>query len=319
MMETEETQQNTSEPQVTEPMDEATSNPSPPPAPQVDQNQFFTLEDVPPSKWRSRILEILAWAQVQSQKPFATQATVIAQILPRFLGRLKEWWTNLGQYRQMQDIQSVNIETFVTHIHNEFVGAPFYHINKQREEYLQMKCYSFQKSDLERHYSNMSSRFYAINGLDDTNLKQAYLNFLPDPLGNETSKLLSTKNLTVTTASLGEIYQNALLALEKFCNTSKFLKQLDTLGKKLGSACTDHISIKCKDEKACDYRTTKKSHFKKSSQKNSFSLLKWQFLKKKKFKGKTTDTCYICKKRAILQKIALVEKEVSICSSKQNR
>jgi len=112
-----------------------------------------------------------------------------------------------------------------------------------------MKCCSFQKSDLEKHYAGMSSRFYAISGIDDANLKQAYLNSMPEPLGNETAKMLATKNLTVATASLGEIYQNSLLALEKFCNTSKFLKQLDTLGKRLGIACNNHLSIKCKEKK----------------------------------------------------------------------
>lgn len=143
----------------------------PPPLSNMDQHRFFTLEDVPPSKWRGRLLEILAWAQVQLQKPQATQAEIIAQIPPRLLGRLKEWWTNLVEYRQMQALQSVNVKTFITHLHNEFIGAPFYQIDKQREEYFQMKCCSFQKSDLKKYYAGMSSRFYAINGIDDANLK----------------------------------------------------------------------------------------------------------------------------------------------------
>lgn len=42
---------------------------TPPHPPYMDQNRFFTLEDIPPSKWRARLLEILAWAQVQLQKP----------------------------------------------------------------------------------------------------------------------------------------------------------------------------------------------------------------------------------------------------------
>lgn len=84
--------------------EEASSVPlPPPPPPSIDQNRFFTLEDVPPSKWRARLLEILVWAQVQLQKPSATHPDVIAQIPPRLLGRLKEWWTDLGQYRQLQD------------------------------------------------------------------------------------------------------------------------------------------------------------------------------------------------------------------------
>lgn len=163
----------------------------------------------------------------------------------------------------MQALQSVNVETFVTHMHNEFIGAPFYQIDKQRKKYLHMKCCSFHPKDLEKHYEEMSSRFYAINGIDDTNLKQAYLNSMPEPLGNETAKMLSTKNLTVSSASFGELYQNSLLALEKFCNTSKYLKQVDILGKKLGSACVSPFPIKCTDPKHCDCSPKKKHHFKK--------------------------------------------------------
>lgn len=83
MMETEE---KTPEPQVTEPIEEEASSSIPfstPNLPHMDQNRFFTLEDVPPSKWRSRLLEILAWAQVQLQKPMTTQSEIIAQIPPR--------------------------------------------------------------------------------------------------------------------------------------------------------------------------------------------------------------------------------------------
>lgn len=198
----------------------------------------------------------------------------------------------------MQALQSINVETFVTHLHNEFIGAPFYQIDKQREEYLHMKCCSFRKPDLEKHYAEMSSRFYAINGIDDTSLKQAYLNFMPEPLGNKTAKMLSTKNLTVASASFGELYQNSLLALEKFCNTSKFLKQVDTLGKRLGIACVSPFPGKCSDDKLCDCTTKKKTHFKKYFSKSSNKAPpKWQFLKKKRFKGKTTDLCYICKRK----------------------
>lgn len=146
-----------------------------------------------------------------------------------------------------------------------------------------MKCCSFKRKDLKRHYSNMLSRLYAISGLDDPNLKQAFLNSLPNPLGNEAAKILTTKNLSIATASLREIYQNSLLALEKFYNTSKFLKQVETMGHKIGSTCKDTtLSIKCKDEKQCDCKTSKKSHFFKHNSFGTKKVPRWQFLKKKK-------------------------------------
>lgn len=181
-----------------------------------------------------------------------------------------------------------------------------------------MKCCSFQRKDFERHYTNMSSRFYAIGGLDDSNLKQAFLNSLPDPLGNETSKLLATKNLFVTSASLGEVYQNALLALEKFCNTSKFLKQVEKMGKKIGNACLNpSLKIKCKDEKQCNCKSSKKSHFcKHLDREKQLPKNKWKFLKKKKFQGKTSDRCYICKKKGHFPTTILTKPVVLTSSNK---
>ncbi|VVA99252.1 unnamed protein product [Arabis nemorensis] len=89
----------------------------------------------------------------------------------------------------------------------------------------------------------MTKRFYALNGIDDVNLKQAYLNSLPEPLGNETSRVLSLKNMALNQASLGEIYQMSLAALEKLCNHQKFFKQLQEQGKLLRKACDRPSSI----------------------------------------------------------------------------
>lgn len=87
-----------------------------------------------------------------------------------------------------------------------------------REEYLSMKCCSYKRKDLGRHYNGISKRFYLLGGIDDPNLKQAFLNSLPEPLRNEAYKLLETKGIGLQNASLSEIYRNALLALEKLCN-----------------------------------------------------------------------------------------------------
>lgn len=52
----------------------------------------------------------------------------------------------------------------------------------------------------------MSKMFYLLGGMDDPNLKQAFLNSLPEPLSNEAHKLLKTKGIGLQNASLGEIY-----------------------------------------------------------------------------------------------------------------
>ncbi|XP_010445614.1 PREDICTED: uncharacterized protein LOC104728315 [Camelina sativa] len=149
----------------------------------------------------------------------------------------------------------------------------------------------------------LSKRFYALNGIDDVNLKQAYLNSLPEPLGNETSRILSLKNMPLNQASLGEIYQISLAALEKLCNHQKFFKQLQEQGKLLGKACArPELNIKCRD-KRCHCST---SHGKEKSYRSKWqkkypklsSRKKWKFFRKKTQRGfKKSDRCYICKKK----------------------
>ncbi|GJZ16361.1 hypothetical protein Tco_0552038 [Tanacetum coccineum] len=69
-------------------------------------------------------------------------------------------------------------------------GKP--HHAHAREEIIKstMKCCSFQKKDLEKHYDRMSQRFYCLNGVDDVNLEQVFLNSFPESLGNEAYRAL---------------------------------------------------------------------------------------------------------------------------------
>ena len=215
-----------------------------------DQHHGFSFDNIPPAKWRDKIYEMHAWCTEQLLYPGTSFTSVFDKLVARFHGRLRQWWISLGQYRQLQMRQSTSVDAFIGHIHNEFLGTWEHYTVQAREEYLNMKCCSFRRKDLEKHYARMSKRFYAINGLDDINLKQAFLKSLPEPLGNETSRLLSLKNVALPQASLGEIYQTSLAALDKLCNHKKIFKQLHEQGKLLGKACErPDLSIKCKPKK----------------------------------------------------------------------
>lgn len=107
------------------------------------------------------------------------------------------------------------------------------------------------RKDLEIHYNRMSQRFYLLNGRNDVNLKKAFLNSLPEPLGNETSRLLQTNGMMLNTTSLGNIYQHVLIALEKLYNHQKFLQALEEQGKLLGKACDKPI---CPPKQLCFWK-----------------------------------------------------------------
>ena len=81
--------------------------------------------------------------------PNSTVAQVIAKFIARLTRRLREWWISLGEFRQRHAAQSQTLEDFFTIIHNEFLGAPTNHTEVTREEFLAMKCYSFERRDLE--------------------------------------------------------------------------------------------------------------------------------------------------------------------------
>jgi len=178
-----------------------------------------------------------------------------------------------------------------------------------------MKCCSFKRKDLEKHYERMLKRFYALNSIDDVNLKQTYLNSLPEPLGNKTSRLLSFKNATVAQASLGEIFQMSLATLEKLCNHQKFFKQMHEEGKLLRRACDrSDFSIKCKEKKCgCSTNYQKEKKFKKKWQKkypHLSSKKKWKFFRKKSQRDfKKSDRYYICKKKVTMQNNAQIRKK----------
>nr|GEZ91791.1 putative zinc finger, CCHC-type [Tanacetum cinerariifolium] len=122
--------------------------------PKSDIKQYFTFDDVPPSKWRERCIEMLTWCTTELQ--YYTIDVVIKRFLTRLQGRLRDWYHTLGKYRQLQIQQSISPEAFMSIIYSEFIGSPWEHTAHATEEFLKMNCCSFQKKDLEKHYDRMS-------------------------------------------------------------------------------------------------------------------------------------------------------------------
>lgn len=151
---------------------------------------------------------MIAWIDAEMQAPDAQLHTTLVKFTARLSGRLREWWIDLGEYQQWQVLQATSIDSFVLILHNEFLSAITHQTAIAREEYLSMKCCSYKHKDLEWHYNNMSKRFYLLGGMDDLNLKQAFLNSLLELLGNKTHKLLEIKGIGLQNESLSEIYQN---------------------------------------------------------------------------------------------------------------
>ena len=177
------------------------------------------------------------WCTIELHVPNSTIAQVIAKFVARLTGRLREWWISLGEFWQRHAAHSQTLEDFFTIIHNEFLGAPTHYTKVAREEFLAMKSCSFERKDLERHFDRMSRQFYTINGMDDVNIKRTFLNSLPEPLWDETLRMMNIQRITLNQASLGEIYQHMLIVLEKLCNQRKFLLEMEKIHNKLKDNC----------------------------------------------------------------------------------
>ncbi|KAL4599363.1 hypothetical protein ACB092_11G121300 [Castanea dentata] len=258
----------------------------------TDSKHLFTIDNSPPSKWHDEIFNMYSWCTTEFQAPNNT----VAQIIAKFI--------NLGEYKQRQAAQCNTLEDFFTIIHNEFLGSLTHYTEVAKEEFLLMKCCSFERKDLEKHFDRMSSRYYSFNGMDDVNSKHTFLNSFPKPLGDETICVINLQKITMQQASLGEIYQHVLIALEKLCNQRNFLSEIDKVHNKLKDNCKrKDLQIKCY-VKNCAYPTKRRDHFKKyfwkkkhSQQKKFFrKKKKWKFLRRKQFKGKFSKVCFVCRR-----------------------
>lgn len=114
---------------------------------------------------------MIAWIDTEMKLPEAQLRPTVVKFTSRLAGRLREWWINLGEYRQLQILQSPSIESFVLILHTEFLGAVSHQTATARDEFLKMKCCPYKKKDLEKHYNGMSKRYYLLGGMDDPNLK----------------------------------------------------------------------------------------------------------------------------------------------------
>ena len=67
---------------------------------------MFTVDDLPVSKWRERFQEFEAWVLVEMQNPSNTPQSILTNFASRVSGILYDWWKKLGEYRQLEILNS---------------------------------------------------------------------------------------------------------------------------------------------------------------------------------------------------------------------
>ncbi|KAH9680032.1 hypothetical protein KPL71_026386 [Citrus sinensis] len=261
---------------------------------------WFTFDDIPRHKWAARLQEFTAWIDLQGTKPNAQPQAVLREFMARSTGSLRDWLESLGEYRQLQFMESP-IGTALNLIHEQFIGEKIASTEADRKEYHQMKCCSLKRHLLDAHYKRISILFYKLNGFNEPSLKHVFIASLPSELQPDLQRKLTATNLSIADISLGKIFQMAMLSLDKICEQKAFFKDLMEGKKPFSEACKKpYLKIKCKDEKKCVCPTTKKRHFRKHFHRKSSSKKPFRYFKKKdvsQYRKKKSNRCFVCKKR----------------------
>ncbi|KAL0284587.1 UNVERIFIED_CONTAM: hypothetical protein Sradi_7193400 [Sesamum radiatum] len=280
----------TTEPTVTQP---DVSNIKPASGP------WFTFDDVPVTKRRERLHTFSAWIDLQLTREGATLSKIY-----RYFTR---WFQSLGDYRQVQFSQATSPSIVLGAIHQEFIGDASL-INKMAsQEYFAMKCCSLKRKDLDFHFKRMSEKFYMLNGLNDPNLKHVFLASLPQELQPEIQRMIASSRRDVAQLSLGEFHQMTFAALDKLCEQQSFFKGLMDKKALLKKACNkSHLEIQCK-KKMCTC-TSKTPRVRKGGKTRKKSL---RFFKRRPFRKKKTDRCYLCGKKGHFARRCPSKKEKS--------
>ncbi|KAH9752104.1 hypothetical protein KPL71_014563 [Citrus sinensis] len=83
---------------------------------------WFTFDDIPRHKWAARHQEFAAWIDLQGTKPNAQPQAVLHEFMARSTGSLRDWLESLGEYRQLQFMESP-IGTALNLIHEQFIAS----------------------------------------------------------------------------------------------------------------------------------------------------------------------------------------------------
>ncbi|RDX66824.1 hypothetical protein CR513_54368, partial [Mucuna pruriens] len=255
---------------------------------------WFTLDDIPPNKWRTKLIEFGAWLDTKLMKD-SDPYKVIEEFCCRMTGTLKHWYHDLGAVRQDQLYNLGTTAAVLGVLHEEFIGDGAIIDKKVRQEYFEMKCCSIKIEDLYKHFQRMSQRFYMLNGLNDPSLKNTYVASLPKEIQPELNRMAMAAQKDFSAMTMGEIHQMTQEAIDKLCRQHKYFSDIMNQKGKFRKACKKpYLEIKCK-EKSCSYSSKKKKE-KILPQKKKRKPFK--FFRRKKFRGKSSDQrCFICGKR----------------------
>ena len=95
---------------------------------------------------------------------------------------IEECYHNLGAVCQNQFHELGSTAAILGTLHQEFIGEGMFIERKIRQEFFETRCCSLKIKYLDRHFQRMNQRFYLLNGLNDSSLKNTYVASLPEEI-----------------------------------------------------------------------------------------------------------------------------------------
>ncbi|KAI9127750.1 hypothetical protein K1719_000743 [Acacia pycnantha] len=103
---------------------------------------WFTFDDLPYEKWRSRLHEFSVWIDLQITAQQIPLRQALQEFVSRFTGTLREWFQNISPYEKLQAVQVESAAVLLGAIHKEFIGDFNLIRKREKQEFFEMKCCS---------------------------------------------------------------------------------------------------------------------------------------------------------------------------------
>ena len=181
-----------------------------------------------------------------------------------------------------------------------FIGDVKESRETKRKEFFQMKCLSYERKDINKHFKRMTKLFYILGA--EINLKQAFISSLPKSLAEGAGIYIHNKYGSILNLTIGQMRQAVLVALDGLCHNRKVIREYLKGDVCLDQACKKPeliIQGKCKacgpfkrKRKFKKFKTFNKGY--KQYSKRPFRK-RWRFFKRrnKQFRGKKGTKCFI--------------------------
>ncbi|CDP22087.1 unnamed protein product, partial [Coffea canephora] len=298
------------EPEIVEPEEEQEQSP------QYDQHQrasfpkskgvpLFTIDNIPSEMWEARFQEFHAWMLAQNLTE-ESHFEILSVFTAHLAGILKDWWTSIGDADKMTFLTRQDFMENVHILHLTFLGNVREFQETKRKEFFQMKCLSYDRHDLNKHFKKMLQLFYSLGA--DINLKQPFVSSLPKPLADGAEMYIHNKYGSILNITIGQIKQAVFLSLDDLCHKRKVIREYHKGDVCLDQACKKPELITKGKCQACtpSHRRKGSRRFKrfksftksyKNFPKKPFRK-KWRYFrrKSKKFRGNKGNKCFICGK-----------------------